>query len=383
MTNWPSSSMGSELSTISFYFPQSQKVHPSHVTVDELCSQNPGLGPALTPKLLLQFIKQNGNILLTLSADSPTPTSISSLLLELDIHLPPDRDSLVVDHFNYDTASASEKHDVLLLPQGSRLRTDVKNYFGGDGIIAFPRAVAQELGNTSPLLAPILRAKSTAYSYNPKDESEVVEDPFATGEQISLVSSMQARNSARFTVFGSAEALENKWFAGKVKSVDGKDSTTANREFAKQVTAWTFMELGVLKVGRVEHHLSSITGNAAGNDSVAQLGYLNPTIYRVKNDVVSVVLPQNASKHANCSRRRSISTSLSTLTTISVLSKSMVQMLCSLNLPCFRPITVSILYPLLRHLIALSSAAPSDCRTSMVSFPSASITSDLSSPTWT
>ncbi|KAM0794986.1 putative oligosaccharyl transferase subunit [Usnea florida] len=244
-----------------------------------------GLGPALTPKLLLQFIKQNGNVLLTLSADSPTPTSISSLLLELDIHLPPDRDSLVVDHFNYDTASASEKHDVLLLPQGSRLRTDVKNYFGGNGIIAFPRAVAQELGNTSPLLAPILRAKSTAYSYNPKDEAEVVEDPFATGEQISLVSSMQARNSARFTVFGSAEALENKWLTGSVKSVDGKASKTANREFAKQVTAWTFMELGVLKVGRVEHHLSSVTGNAAGNDSVAQLGYLNPTIYRVKNDV--------------------------------------------------------------------------------------------------
>ena len=383
MTNWPSSSMGSELTTISFYFPQSQKVHPSHATIDDFCLQDPGLGPALTPKLLLQFIKQNGNVLLTLSADSPTPTSISSLLLELDIHLPPDRDSLVVDHFNYDTASASEKHDVLLLPQGSQLRTDVKNYFGGDGIIAFPRAVAQELGNTSPLLAPILRAKSTAYSYNPKDEAEVVEDPFATGEQISLVSSMQARNSARFTVFGSAEALENKWFASKVKSVDGKDSTTANREFAKQVTAWTFMELGVLKVGRVEHHLSSITGNAAGNDSVAQLGYLNPTIYRVKNDVVSLVLPQNAIKHANCSRRLSVSTSLSILTTISVLSKSMLQMLCSLNSLCFRPIIVSILYPHLRHLIALFSAVPSDCRTSMASFPSASTTSDLSSPTWT
>ena len=193
----------------------------------------------------------------------------------------------MVDHFNYDTFSASEKHDVLLLPQGSRVRSDVKNYFGGDGVIAFPRAVAQELGNSSPLLAPVLRAKSTAYSYNPKDEAVVVEDPFAVGEQISLVSSMQARNSARFTVFGSAEALENKWFDAKVKSVNGEDRKTANREFAKQITAWTFMELGVLEVGRFEHHLSSITGDAAGNDSVAQLGYLNPKIYRVKNDVVS------------------------------------------------------------------------------------------------
>lgn len=251
-------------------------------------SDSIGLGPSLTPNLLLQFINQNGNILLTLSADSPTPTAISSLLLELDIHLPPDRNSLVVDHFNYDTSSASEMHDVLLLPQPAGLRSDARNFFGGDGTIAFPRAVAQELGNTSPLLAPILRAGSTAYSYNPKDEVEAVEDPFSVGEQISLVSSMQARNSARFTVFGSAEALQNIWFNANVKAVGGKDGKTANREFAKQVSAWTFQELGVLKVGNVQHHLSSISGGAAGNDSAAQLGYLNPTIYRVKNDVVGV-----------------------------------------------------------------------------------------------
>jgi oligosaccharyltransferase complex subunit beta len=247
------------------------------------------LGPALTPNLLLQFINKDGNILLTLSADAPVPTTISSLLLELDIHLPPDRNSLVVDHFNYDTTTASEQHDVLLLPKSSSIRSDARKFFGGDGTLGFPRAVAQELGNTSPLLAPILRASSTAYSYNPKDEAETVEDPFAVGEQISLVSSMQARNSARFTVFGSAEALENKWFDARVKPVGGKDTKTANREFAKQVTAWTFKELGVLKVGRVEHHLSSISEGSSGNDSVAQLGYLNPTIYRVKNDVVSIL----------------------------------------------------------------------------------------------
>jgi len=257
-----------------------------------LSPKSKGLGPALTPKLLLQFINQNGNILLTLSASSPTPTAISSLLLELDIHLPPDRDSLVVDHFNYDTSSSSEKHDVLLLPRSSSRRSDVRDFFSGDGLVAFPRAVAQELGNSSPLLALILRAKSSAYSYNPKDEVETVEDPSAVGEQISLVSSMQARNSARFTIFGSAEALENKWFDAKVKAVGAKDSNTVNQEFAKQITAWTFNELGVLKVGRVDHHLSSISKVSAGNDSIAQLGYLNPTIYRIKNDVVSITNPK-------------------------------------------------------------------------------------------
>ena len=199
----------------------------------------------------------------------------------------------MIDHLNYDTVSAAEKHDVLLLPQPSAIRSDVKNFFGGDGIIAFPRAIAQELGSNSPHLAPIIRAKGTAYSYNPKDDVEAVEDPFAVGEQISLVSSMQARNSARFTVLGSVEALEDAWFDAKVKGVEGKQRTTANRQFAKQITAWTFMETGVLKVGRVEHHLSSIDEKTAGNDSVVQLGYLNPKIYRVKNDVVSTTYFQH------------------------------------------------------------------------------------------
>ena len=199
----------------------------------------------------------------------------------------------MIDHLNYDTVSATEKHDVLLLPQPSAVRSDVKSFFGGDGIIAFPRAVAQELGNSSPHLAPIIRAKGTAYSYNPKDDAEAVEDPFAVGEQISLVSSMQARNSARFTVLGSVEALEDTWFDAKVKELEGKQRATANRQFAKQMTAWTFMETGVLKVGRVEHHLSSIDHTTAGNDSVNQLGYLNPKIYRVKNDVVSIVYLQH------------------------------------------------------------------------------------------
>lgn len=266
--------------------PRSKGTSTSFRTRIRLTKSTTGLGPALTPNTLLRFVNKGGNILLTLSADSPTPNAISSLLLEFDIHLPSDRTSLVVDHFNYDAASAGEKHDVLLLPQPKALRSDVTNFFGGDGIIAFPRSVAQELGNTSPLLAPILTASSTAYSYNPKDNAETVEDPFAVGQQIALVSAMQARNSARFTVFGSVEALENQWFDATVTSLGGKETKTANREFAKQVTAWTFMETGVLKVGRVEHHLSTIAKEPSGNESVSQLGYLNPTMYRVKNDVV-------------------------------------------------------------------------------------------------
>ncbi|KAI1141105.1 Dolichyl-diphosphooligosaccharide-protein glycosyltransferase 48kDa subunit [Hypoxylon sp. FL0543] len=238
-----------------------------------------GLGPNLTPKILLDFINADGNILLALSASQPAPTSIVSLLLELDIHLPPDRQGLVVDHFNYDVLSAPEKHDVLLLPPPGPLRPDVKDFFtppaDGGELIAFPNGMGQTLGSGA-LLTPILRAPSTAYSFNPKEQSEVIDDLFASGAQLSLVSTMQARNSARFTVIGSAELLGDKWFDAKVKKVgEKKEVGTLNREFAKRVSGWTFKEIGVLRVNWIEHRLNEV--------GVANV--TNPKIYRIKNDV--------------------------------------------------------------------------------------------------
>ncbi|RKF78873.1 Dolichyl-diphosphooligosaccharide--protein glycosyltransferase subunit wbp1 [Golovinomyces cichoracearum] len=247
-----------------------------------------GLGPNFTPQLLLEFINRGGNILLTLTSTRPTPTTIVSLLLELDIHLPNDRNSLLVDHFNHDVLSSNEKHDVILMPRPDAIRPDVKNFFRGDGIggevIAFPRGVGQTLGNDSPLLTPILRAPRTAYSYSSKEENNSVQDPFAVGPQLSLISALQARNSARLTVIGSAEMLEDTWFDATVKrsiglggiGSNGKELRTSNQAFAKEVTGWTFKEIGTLKVGQIKHNLQEVG---------AQTELENPRKYRVKNDV--------------------------------------------------------------------------------------------------
>ncbi|CAJ2504014.1 Uu.00g114080.m01.CDS01 [Anthostomella pinea] len=240
-----------------------------------LPTKSKGLGPNLTPNILLQFINANGNILLTLSSSTATPSSIVSLLLELDIYLPADRQGLVVDHFNYDALSASEKHDVLLLQPPGALRAGVKDFFSDASVIAFPNGMGQTLGEGA-LLAPVLRAPATGYSYNPKEQTETVDDLFASGSQLSLVSTMQARNSARFTVVGSADMLSDKWFDAKVKKVGEKDTVkTGNQEFAKAISGWAFKETGVLRVNWVEHHLNE---EGAGNAS-------NPKIYRIKNDV--------------------------------------------------------------------------------------------------
>ncbi|KAL9078980.1 MAG: hypothetical protein Q9157_002123 [Trypethelium eluteriae] len=247
-----------------------------------------GFGPNLSPKNILDFAKKEGNVILALSGDSPTPAAINSLLLELDIHLPPDRNALLVDHFNYDISSAPEKHDVLVLPPIQLLRTDLNNFFETENPVAAPRVVGQVLGNASPHLAPILKAPSTAYSYNPKDEAEAVEDPFAFGSQLSIASAMQARNSARFTVLGSAEMLENKWFDASVK-LSGKQTKTGNQDFAKKLSEWTFQEVGVLKVGELTHYQNEGDKKGVLNQTAIGASELNPKIYKIKDDVVSLM----------------------------------------------------------------------------------------------
>ena len=272
-----------------------------------------GYGPALTPKILLDYTNAGGNTLLCLSAESGTPTAIASLLLELDIQLSPDRNAVVVDHFNFDQTSSPDKHDTLILPRPAPLRPDVKNFFGGDGVLAVPKAAGQALGNNSPLLAPILVAPSTAYSYNPKEESEAVEEPFASGSQLAIVSALQARNSARVTVLGSLEMLQDAWFTASVKSSDGKSVKTANRQFAQQLTEWTFKEVGMLKVGSITHYESD--QKPANNNSVL-VAENNPSLYRIKNDVVSSVSSQSSKFVLTLSRpSRSKSPSIPTPTT--------------------------------------------------------------------
>lgn len=162
------------------------------------------------------------------------------------------------------------------------------NFFGGDGLLAVPRAVGQSLGNTSPLIAPILKAPETAYSYNPREEDGDVHDGFATGSQIALISALQARNSARFTVLGSLDMLQDKWFNAEAQEV-GKQSKvkTVNRHFAQQLTEWTFKEVGVLRAQKMSHH--EVLDASKPITNTTQIGFAEPEIYRIKTDVVSLI----------------------------------------------------------------------------------------------
>lgn len=76
---------------------------------------------------------------------------------------------------------------------------------------------------------------------------------------------------------GSAEIFSDEFFGMTVKA-QGSDKKVkvANRAFAKEVTSWTFKEIGVTKVVGIRHYLTGET-NAP----------INPSMYRIKNDVVS------------------------------------------------------------------------------------------------
>jgi oligosaccharyltransferase complex subunit beta len=210
----------------------------------------------------------------------------------LDITLSAEKNSVVIDHFQHDVKSAAEEHDVLVLNVPDFSGKKIQNFFTGNagagGYIAIPRAVGQVLGNESPLLHSIVKAPSTAYIHNPKEDADG-EEPFATGAQISLVTSFQARNSARFTVLGSAEALEDKWFDTKLEvQLPGKGQksvTPENKVFAQQVAAWTFKEAGVLKVGQIRHYLNEGAQEGLKNASDVPSVEVNPELYRIKNNV--------------------------------------------------------------------------------------------------
>lgn len=194
---------------------------------------------------------------------------------------------MVVDHFNYDSSSAKESHDVLLLPgkNAGGSKKGVADILSVDGILALPHAVGAVLGNASPLLNSIIKAPATAYTYNPKEEQEGVEDVFATGDQLSLVTAFQARNSARFTLLGSVEALQDAWFDTTVQhSAPGsKSEQAANRAFAQKLTGWTFKELGVVKAGPVTHFLNE--GSQQNTSDLTTLSDINPSIYRINTEV--------------------------------------------------------------------------------------------------
>ena len=244
------------------------------------------LGLHLTVQSFIDFLDSEGNIIVVLSPEYELPSALHLLLSELGIYLPADRESTVVDHFNYDLQSSPENHDTLLVSIANTTNAGFLGNMTGDQTIAVPKAVGQILDSSSPLILPVLQAPTTAYSYDKHEEIDIVEEPFGTGRQLSLVSAMQARNSARVVVVGSAYMIEDSWFDAKVEALGGSAKKNGNFEFIRRLFGWAYKEFGVLKSGGIEHHLEQEAEIQSSMNSArgAQKAELN--VYRIKNRMV-------------------------------------------------------------------------------------------------
>jgi len=161
--------------------------------------------------------------------------------------------SAVIDHLNYDIADDG-KHTLIVADSANLMKApmivgkaEAPVLFRGVGMVSDPE---------NPLVLNVLRASSTAYSYNPMEKID--EFPMAVGSSTLLVAALQARNNARVIFVGSLDFFSDEFFQAEVQKAMGgkKFAKSGNAALALALAKWTFKDVGVLRVGEVKHHLA-------------------------------------------------------------------------------------------------------------------------------
>merc|ERR1712226_669507 len=207
-------------------------------------------GGALSAEAISEFIDAGGNVLI--AGSSQTGDVLREIATECGIEADEEGNS-VIDHFNFDVEDEGQ-HTLIVADSGlisspaivGEKKIDPLLY-RGTGLIVDP---------TNPLLVEVLTASSSAYSHNP--EKDITEYPHATGKNTVLIAGLQARNNARVIFSGSLDFFSDAYFTAAVeKSVAGgkKITKSGNQELAMSLSRWVFMQSGVLRVGKVNHHL--------------------------------------------------------------------------------------------------------------------------------
>lgn len=94
--------------------------------------------------------------------------------------------------------------------------------------------------SASEMALVVLPGQVSTYSSVPGEKS--IE---SAGDEVVLISALQARNNARITITGSSELFSDAFAA---------IPSCGNREFALQLSAWTFGQRGQLRASNVHHH---------------------------------------------------------------------------------------------------------------------------------
>ncbi|CAG8588533.1 8604_t:CDS:2 [Diversispora eburnea] len=198
-----------------------------------------------------------------LATSSKTSETIRDFSREFDIEID-DKDTFVIDHFNYDIFDEGGKHTLVIIDNNKGNNDDSitnnpailsKEVIEGSPILF--RGIGHKVGS-SPLLVKILWGRNTSYSYEVREDQKNIVDqvPFISGNQIGLVTALQARNNARITFVGSLEFFSDRFFDSPVHNVvtSEKFPKSGNEDFAMDLVKWTFQKKGVIKVISRHHN---------------------------------------------------------------------------------------------------------------------------------
>jgi len=207
-------------------------------------------GGAISVEAITKFIDDGGNVLVAGNINSGDV--MREIAAECGFEVD-EEGAAVIDHLNYDTSDQG-KHTLIVADPSNLIdapmivgpKRTTPFLYRGTGLIA---------DKENPLVLEVLTASSTAYSYKP--DAPVDEYPHAVGKSTVLIAALQARNNARVVVSGSLDFFSDEFFtSGVQRALGGQQHVkSGNQELSESLTRWVFKEEGVLRVGKVTHHL--------------------------------------------------------------------------------------------------------------------------------
>lgn len=204
----------------------------------------------LNAKTLLEFVDQGGNVLVGVSPAGVLKSDMKKFANECGINFL-SKDVKLADHFNTVVKDGKE----YVWGEGRK-----EFHFGAEKIL-FPAGVVHEIA-PSELTFNVVSGSPTSYLYDEStSKMSMVKGPMESGEDVHLVSALQARNSARVVFMGSYEVCSNALWE-------------ENALFCKGIGEWTFHESGILR-------MSNLTSYKPGEEHIGQ-----PYMYRVEDEII-------------------------------------------------------------------------------------------------
>ena len=150
---------------------------------------------------VLDFINDGGNLLFATSETVSDNLRLFAEALGIEFDA---KSSMIIDHFSFEASVDDRMHTSVLCTNFIDSRALLGDFYPKkDRTSVLYRGIGHAFEEDSIFAVKILKANPSAYSTNP--HISLGDYPQGTGEETSLVTSIQTRNNARILVSGSME----------------------------------------------------------------------------------------------------------------------------------------------------------------------------------